>query len=357
MQVTNRTEILFCYDIKDNNPNGDPLDGNKPRIDEATDTNIVTDVRLKRTVRDYLKDFKGKEILIESEKEEQTSEAGSKRTAKERALDFFINPESGKVMPASEMMKDLPRAQRIVCKNVLERCIDARLFGCTLPIGEEKKKKTSAVESGEVDASNSKKTQSSVTLTGPVQFRMGRSLNRVELVFIKGTGAFASGTGANQNTFREEYILPYSFITFYGLANENAAKDTGLTTDDLALLYDGLWNGTKNLISRSKIGQTPRLLLAVTYKEHNYHIGDLDKALALKTGADFKEEQVRDIGDFTLDISELLNLLRQKSDKILNVAVKADPRLHFSANGNGLGNDISAALRGLGLTIVPFEGF
>jgi len=134
-------------------------------------------------------------------------------------------------------------------------------------------------------------------------------------------------------------------------------KDTALTTDDLALLYDGLWNGTKNLISRSKIGQTPRLLLAVTYKEHNYHIGDLDKALALRPRTDLKEERVRDVSDFTLDVGELLDLLRQKSDKILNIAVRADPRLHFSANGNDLGNDINAALRDLGLTIVPFEGF
>ena len=114
---------------------------------------------------------------------------------------------------------------------------------------------------------------------------------------------------------------------------------------------------TKNLISRSKIGQTPRFLLAVTYKEHDYHIGDLDKAIALKTGADLKEEQVRDVSDLTLDVSELLDLLKQKAEKILNVTVKADSRLHFSANGNDLGNDISAALRNLGLTAASFEGF
>lgn len=341
MQLTNRTEILFCYDIKDNNPNGDPLDGNKPRIDEATDTNIVTDVRLKRTVRDYLRDFKGKEILIESMREEETEDSGSTKTAKQRALDFFTNPADGKQLVPSEMKKDYPKASKLVRNNVLDRCIDARMFGCTLPLG--------------IEGDNS--GGSSVTLTGPVQFRMGRSLNKVELVRIKGTGAFASKAGADQNTFREEYILPYSFITFYGLANENAAKDTGLTVEDLALLYDGLWNGTKNLISRSKIGQTPRLLMAVTYKENNYHIGDLDKALTLKPSSELKEEQVRDVSDFTLDVSDLLDLLRERADKILNVMVKADSRLHFSANGNDLGNDISAALRGLGLIVAPFEGF
>lgn len=328
MQLTNRTEILFCYDIKDNNPNGDPLDGNKPRIDEATDTNIVTDVRLKRTVRDYLKDFKGQQILIEQIEHED----GSLQTGIERAMNF-VSPQEETAEKRSKK-EDVRATETVVRKNVLASCIDARLFGCTLPL-----------ESG------------SVTMTGPVQFRMGRSLNKVELTRIKGTGAFASKPGADQNTFREEYILPYSFITFYGLANENAAKDTNLTTEDLALLYDGLWNGTKNLISRSKIGQTPRLLLAITYKEHNYHIGDLDKALLLKPHADLKEEQVRDVGDFALDIAELLALLKEKSDKVLNIAVKADSRLQFSADGHDLGDDIGTALRDVGLTVVSFEGF
>ena len=56
--IKNRSELLFLYDITDANPNGDPIDENKPRIDEETGINIVTDVRLKRTVRDYLNDYK-----------------------------------------------------------------------------------------------------------------------------------------------------------------------------------------------------------------------------------------------------------------------------------------------------------
>ena len=52
--IKNRSELLFLYDIRDANPNGDPLDSNKPRMDEETSINLVTDVRLKRTIRDYL---------------------------------------------------------------------------------------------------------------------------------------------------------------------------------------------------------------------------------------------------------------------------------------------------------------
>ena len=62
--ITNRSELLFLYDVTDSNPNGDPIDENKPRIDEETGINFVTDVRLKRTIRDYLHDYKGQEIFI-----------------------------------------------------------------------------------------------------------------------------------------------------------------------------------------------------------------------------------------------------------------------------------------------------
>ena len=62
--VDKRSEIVFLYDIRDGNPNGDPMDENKPRIDEETGINIVTDVRLKRTIRDFLFESRGKEILI-----------------------------------------------------------------------------------------------------------------------------------------------------------------------------------------------------------------------------------------------------------------------------------------------------
>mgnify|MGYP001288824441 CR=1 FL=1 len=64
MTMLNRSEILFLYDVTDANPNGDPVDENKPRIDEETGINMVTDVRLKRTVRDYLHSLKQKSVFV-----------------------------------------------------------------------------------------------------------------------------------------------------------------------------------------------------------------------------------------------------------------------------------------------------
>ncbi|MGB9857397.1 MAG: type I CRISPR-associated protein Cas7, partial [Dictyoglomaceae bacterium] len=70
-KLKNRSEILFLYDITDANPNGDPMDENKPRIDEETGVNIVTDVRLKRTIRDYLYEYKGLETFVREVRDEK----------------------------------------------------------------------------------------------------------------------------------------------------------------------------------------------------------------------------------------------------------------------------------------------
>ena len=134
--VSNRSEIVFLYDVKDSNPNGDPLDENKPRIDEETMLNIVTDVRLKRTIRDYLHDFRNEEIFILGVKKED----GKIKTKEERMTDLEINS-------AEDMTK---------------KCVDIRLFGATAAVKDK-----------------------TIIFTGPVQFKIGRSLHKVQLKYIK----------------------------------------------------------------------------------------------------------------------------------------------------------------------------
>ena len=280
----NRSELVFLYDIKDNNPNGDPIDQNKPRIDEETGVNIVTDVRLKRTIRDYLHDYKGKEIFVRE-----------------------IRDEKGKVQDGKSRAKNFGKTKEEIIENVLKECIDVRLFGATIPLDKD-----------------------SATFTGPVQFNMGRSLHKVELKRIKGTGAFASGENKDNKTFREEYILPYSLIGFYGVINEKAAKETKLSEEDINMLVDAMWNGTKNLISRSKVGQTPRLLIKINYKEEYYHIGDLIKTIKLES--DKEDEQIRDVEDYVLNMDKFIEILKANKDKIENVEIKIDQRLNTNVD-------------------------
>ena len=295
----NRSEILFLYDISDANPNGDPLDGNKPRVDEETEINIVTDVRLKRTIRDYLHDFKNQGIFIK----EIQDENGNIQDAKQRANDYA----------SKESYESIDEARKDLKNNILNQCIDVRLFGATIPI--------------DVKVGKSKKS-SSVTLTGPVQFRMGRSLNKVEIQHIKGTGAFASGKGKDQKTFREEYILPYSLIAFYGIINENAAKETDLTLDDVDLLLDGIWNGTKNLISRSKFGQSSRCLIQIEYNENNFFIGDLNNKISISHDLE-DDKKLRKISELVVDLSIFLEAIEENKDKISKINYKFDSDIKF----------------------------
>lgn len=314
--IKNRSEILFIYDVTDANPNGDPIDENKPRIDEETGINIVTDVRLKRTVRDYLYDFKGQEIFVR----EIRDESGFLQDAKLRAEDFLLNEKGEKI--DKTQFKNVQEMEHVVYQNVVGYCIDVRLFGATIPV---------ELKSG------SRTYGGSVTLTGPVQFKLGRSLHKVDITYIKGTGAFASAPGKEQFTFREEYILPYSLIVFYGVVNENAARTTNLSDNDVSLLLEALWNGTKNLISRSKVGQMPRLLLQIVYKENNFHLGELDRFVKLIS--DKRDEEIRDISEVKLDITQLANRLEGIRAKIEKIRFKKDERLVILRDGETINVD------------------
>ncbi|HDM70514.1 MAG: type I-B CRISPR-associated protein Cas7/Csh2 [Thermotoga sp.] len=279
--VKNRCEILFLYDVKWANPNGDPMDENKPRLDEQTDTLFVTDVRLKRTVRDYLEEKYGETLWV---------------TSKE-----VLTPE--------KRMKDLGIQSK---DDAVEKCIDVRLFGAVLPTKGKGATETS--------------------LTGPVQFRYGRSLHRVRWEYIQGTAAFVSREGAEQRSFREEYVIPYSLIAFYGIVNQNSAKYSGLTYNDVDKLMEGLWIGTKNLITRSKMEHNPRLLVRIDYKEGvNYHIGELDYLIELVS--DKEDELIRDVTDFSIEIGELVSAVNRVREKIQSIEYRKDERLSLLLNG------------------------
>ena len=292
--VKNRSEILFLYDVTDANPNGDPVDENKPRIDEETGINIVTDVRLKRTIRDYLHDYKKIDVFILETRDDK----GNLRTKEDRLGDFKT------------------------AEDLLDKCIDIRLFGAT-----------TAVEG------------KTMVLTGPVQFKYGRSLHKVDLTYVKGTTVMPSKADKKQGTFTEKYILPYSLIAFYGIVNENAAANQGLniTEEDISLMLEGIWNGTKNLISGSKFGQIPRLLMQVVHREGNFYVGELDKRLTLVSSKN-DDKEIRDISDVKIDVTNLVKALIVHKDKIEKIRLEVDERIAFVKDGVAVGiKDILSA--------------
>lgn len=288
-EIKNRSEILFLYEIENANPNGDPLNENRPRFDTEENKVLVSDVRLKRTIRDYWFEYKGfngsngKDIFVR-----ETKYSDGDKT--------YIN--SGK--QRAELFKESK-------DKVLETCIDVRVFGGVLPIKKD-----------------------TFTYTGPVQFQMGKSLHQTEIITEQGTGAFASKEGKTQTTFRTEYKIPYALIGFNGIVNEKAAQYTKMTEEDRKLLLEGIWNGTKNLISRSKFGQNPLLLFTVNYKEP-YYIGGLRQRL--KINSEKSDLQIRTTEDFKVDLTGLLKEIKAQANKITSVEIQVDSRLEFLNNG------------------------
>jgi CRISPR-associated protein Csh2 len=320
--IKERREVLFLYDVSWANPNGDPLDENKPRIDEETLINYVTDVRLKRTIRDYIHDFKKQEIFIREERVEgDEGEKGNELKTKDELYKSYGSPS-----------------------KVLEKCIDIRLFGGTFALKKGKKEK----EEGE----EKKEDKNQFALTGPVQFKYGHSLHKVKLEFVRGTTVMPSGEKKEQGTFTERYILPYSLIAFYGVVNENAAENQNIlvTDEDLELMLEGMWEGTKNLLSTSKVGQMPRFLLEVTYKEKNYHLGELDKRIKLVS--DKLDEEIRDISEVSIDATELVNALLENLDKTSGIKYKIDERVKMLYNGKEL--NLKEVFKGINVEEIHF---
>lgn len=331
--IQNRSELLFCYDVTDANPNGDPLDENKPRIDEETGINFVTDVRLKRTIRDYLFEFKGfngrdgKDIFIR----EQKSDEGYVKDVKQRVKDFIKTKGLAKEDEVKLIEKYLneqittQEAQtftKIVGKTILKENIDTRLFGATYAVELPKKK----------IVKGNKEFKSSITYTGPVQFKIGRSLHKTEIKPVGHSFTMSSGEEKQQGSLAPEYILPYSFIAFHGIINQNAAQHTKMTTNDEKLLLEAMWHGTKNLISRSKFGQQPRFLVKINYNKPNFFIGDLDRKIIL---TDFDNElKIRSIKDFKLDLSDLTKALTENNDKVESVEYFKDVGLQTEIPGD-----------------------
>lgn len=283
MTFEQRRELLFVYSVKDANPNGDPLNANHPRFDEDSGQVLVSDVRVKRTVRDqWLRE--GREVFVD----------GETKTLKSRVAELKekLGAKTG--------------------EEALSRCIDTRLFGVTFALGNE-----------------------SFAWTGPVQFKWGRSLHRAAVETVQGTAAFATKEGSEQRSFRNEYIVPFVLIADYAIANQYASRMTGATDEDLDFLCEALWRGTANLITRSKVGHMPRFLLEVRYvKGFDGIIGAMDEKVKL-LGADGHvlnaDEQLalRSCDGALLDITSLASALARVSQDVERVRILHDADLRI----------------------------
>ena len=317
MIIKNRNEFLFLYDIKNGNPNGDP-DENRPRIDEVTKKCYVTDVRLKRFVRDYLIQIDGENSILVTELNRKTVNLTDR--VKQRLLEDKVDEEKQKKIEGSNLLSYL-----------LDHFTDLRLFGSPLAFGFPQGKQYEEIK---------KNWRETGTLTGPIQINFGETLHQVEETTFHGTSTFGSREEKEQGTFTTYYAIPYGLVAFHGVANENAAKTTFLSEEDMDKFKVALWRGVRESTSahtRTKRGQQPRLLLNIVYKEkikikekqdngeevdkevpNEFHIGSLEEKIELKSKVG-EQINIRKVGDYVLDPSKLLDSIAKVKEKIKRV--------------------------------------
>ena len=253
--IKNNSEILFLYDAKNTNPNGDMDDDNKPRMDKFTKTNLVSDVRLKRYVRDYLHDFKGKEIFVNNDAD----------SAKEKYKKANNNIDEAK-----------------------EKWIDVRFFGI-IPTQDE---------------------AMGNTLVGPIQFNWGYSLNKVDLLKSK----TITSKWANQQGVGKDFRVKYSLIAFSGSINKVNAEKTGLTEDDLKLFDEAMLKSIPLSRTRSKIGQWPRFYLRIVMNDGMF-LKDLRELIHLKNEEELTG--IEDVKLDISELLEYLNKNNDNIEKII----------------------------------------
>lgn len=211
----NRQDFTLIFEVTNGNPNGDPDSGNLPRIDPETGLGIVTDVALKRKIRNYIDAFKGDEGRYKIYVQQGAILNNQHRRAYE-ALE--IDPKNAK-------QDKILEARQWMCQNFF----DIRTFG--------------AVMSTDVNAGQ---------VRGPVQLTFGRSVDpilaldvsitRVALTKLDPKKQSADEEVARSGTMGRKAYIPYGLYVVHGFYVPAFAKDTGFDAEDLELLWQALVN-------------------------------------------------------------------------------------------------------------------
>lgn len=292
--LSSRREIFFAYDIRMGNPNGDP-DENRPRV-LPDGTYYVTDVRLKRFVRDFFKQT-GNNVLVDRIEEKTTNLTG--RVAHHLA-------QIGKSKVDGTELVDI----------LLDNFIDARLFGSSLAF-----KKHDGWEPKPVPK----------TLTGAVQFNHGEVMHDAEAVDIHGTSIFGSDEEKGQGTFTTYFGLRYALIGFNGLANEHSAVLSRMTDSDYDALLTALWKSVRSAgNTRTKVGQSPRLLISIEYRKgEEFQFGTLLDYVKLIPTNGKPEKEWKSPEDYLVDLSIFKERLSLRKDKVEKISFLSSPDLRF----------------------------
>jgi CRISPR-associated protein Csd2 len=214
--IKNRYEFVMLFDVENGNPNGDPDAGNQPRIDPETSQGIVTDVCLKRKIRNYVElekeGEKGYNILIKNDRN-----LNSKFTEAYDVLEL-TKKQSGK------NRDDVQKAQQYMCKNYF----DVRTFGAVMSTGDD--------QCG--------------TVRGPVQINFARSIDPVfaqDITITRQAKTSEARENAGNSEMGKKSMIYYGLYRAEGYISASLSqKVTGFSEEDLELLWRAVINMFEN---------------------------------------------------------------------------------------------------------------
>ena len=218
--IANRYDFVYLFDVTNGNPNGDPDAGNLPRLDPETNRGLVTDVCLKRKVRNFVTLTKGGEPPYEIYVAERAVLEKQQRRAWD-AVDSSASNEDRKRLP-----KDEAKARKLT-RWMCDNFFDVRAFGAVMS--------TSGANCGQV--------------RGPVQFSFGRSVEpivplEVSITRMAATTQKDADSKGDIRTMGRKYIVPYGLYRAHGFVSAclagNGAAGTGFSEDDLELVWAAL---------------------------------------------------------------------------------------------------------------------
>lgn len=217
--IKNRYEFTILFDVENGNPNGDPDAGNMPRIDPETGYGIVTDVCLKRKIRNCVEtmceDKEGYKIYIKD---------GVPLNESDNTAYIAFGTDEKKI---KELKKDDPEIDKKICQFMCNNFFDIRTFGAVMTTFVK-----AALNCGQV--------------RGPVQMGFARSIDPIvtQEVTITRVAITTKKDAENKSTeMGRKYIVPYALYRVDGYISANlACKVTGFSEDDLALLWQAIIN-------------------------------------------------------------------------------------------------------------------
>jgi len=243
--IANRYEFVYLFDVTNGNPNGDPDAGNLPRLDPETNQGLVTDVCLKRKVRNY--------VALEKSDVEGKPEPGYVIYMQEKSVLNNQHKQAYAALGIESEAKKLPKEEakaneltRWMCANFF----DVRTFGAVM---------TTEVNAGQV--------------RGPVQLAFASSVDPVIPLEVSITRMAVTNEKdlEKERTMGRKHIIPYGLYRAHGFISAKLAERTGFSEDDLTLLWRALVNMFEHDRSAARGEMAARKLIVF---KHDHPMGN-----------------------------------------------------------------------------------